>query len=152
MSYIDKMLHPGEQVVYRTRLHWSIFFKPLVGVMFAIALGTFEDVRLGVAAGLFLVFFVLPYSISVLTGFIFSEVVITNRRFIARLGLRRINFTETVLDKVDAVQVEQGTLGRVLRYGTLVVNTAGGASRSIGNVPKPDQVKETLQRQITANI
>ncbi len=30
MSYVDSNLLEGEQVVYRTRLHWKLFVAPLV--------------------------------------------------------------------------------------------------------------------------
>jgi hypothetical protein len=34
MNYIDKTLLPDEKVVYRSRPHWIIFFKPFV-ILFA---------------------------------------------------------------------------------------------------------------------
>ena len=30
MSYIDGNLLAGEQVVYRTRLHWLLFIRPVI--------------------------------------------------------------------------------------------------------------------------
>jgi len=30
MGYIDKDLISGEQVVYRTKLHWVIFLRPTI--------------------------------------------------------------------------------------------------------------------------
>src|SRR5438105_23673 len=35
-SYVDSYLMPGENVVFRTRLHWAVLFPSLAGLVFSV--------------------------------------------------------------------------------------------------------------------
>ena len=111
MSYVDKNLMAEEQVVYRAKLHWSIFIKFIVIFL----LGLIFSVGDSLTGGL-LIFVAV---ILVLTQFInyrTSEFAITNKRVIVKVGFIRRTSLETLLDKVEGIQVNQGILGRILNY------------------------------------
>jgi len=38
MGYVERHLIPGERVVYKTRLHWSVFLRPVGLVIAGLAL------------------------------------------------------------------------------------------------------------------
>ena len=149
MRYLDTRLQPGEPVLYRTRQHWGLFSKPLLLILATMVVADFDDGRYAYAASLVFVFFAIPYSIATLVAYLVSDVVVTDRRFIARLGLRRVSVTETVLHKIEESRVEPALVGRLLGYGTLTMRSAGGARRRIPHLRNAVQFAETLEHQRT---
>ena len=95
MSYIDESLIEGESILHRARVSWwSQFGLVLLGVILLI-----------VVVGLF--FFIAAW-VRVRS----TEIAITNRRVIAKLGFIKRHTVEINLDKVEALRVEQGFWGR----------------------------------------
>lgn len=148
MSYLDTQLQPGETIVYRTRQHWSVFFKPVLLSLVALMFAGMDNASLNQAASLFLVFFVLPYTLAVGMAYLVSDLMVTDRRFIARLGVRRITITESVLHKIESVDRDPGLLGRVLGYGNVTLNVAGGLRRRVNNVRAAIAFVEALENAI----
>jgi uncharacterized membrane protein YdbT with pleckstrin-like domain len=120
LSYIDESLIEGETVIHLARVSWwSQFGLVLLGV-----------VTLVVVVG---VFFLAAAWIKVRS----TEIAITNRRVIAKFGFIRRHTVEINLDKVEALRVEQGLLGRVLNYGTIFISGAGTSVAPIRNIADP---------------
>jgi uncharacterized membrane protein YdbT with pleckstrin-like domain len=120
MSYIDDSLIAGETVIHRARVSWwSQFGLVLLGI-----------VTLVVVIGLF---FLAAAWIKVRS----TEIAITNRRVIAKFGFIKRHTVEINLDKVEALKVEQGFLGRILNYGTIFISGAGTSVAPIANIADP---------------
>jgi len=120
LSYIDESLIEGEKIIHRARVSWwSQFGLVLLGV-----------VTLVVVIG---VFFLVAAWIKVRS----TEIAITNRRVIAKFGFIRRHTVEINLDKVEALRVEQGLLGRMLNYGTIFISGAGTSVAPIPNIADP---------------
>ena len=120
MSYIDESLVEGEQIVHRARVSWwSQFGLVLLGV-----------VLLVVVIGLF-------FLISAWVNVRSTEIAITNRRIIAKFGFIKRHTVEINLEKVEALRVEQGVLGRMLNYGTLYISGAGTSVAPLANIADP---------------
>ena len=66
-----------------------------------------------------------------------TEVAITNRRVIVKLGFIKRDTVEINLDKVEALKVEQGFLGRMLNYGTVYISGAGTSVAPIRDIADP---------------
>src|SRR5207342_852320 len=66
-----------------------------------------------------------------------TEIAITNRRIIAKFGFIKRHTVEINLDKVEALRVEQGVLGRMLNYGTLFISGAGTSVAPLANIADP---------------
>ena len=120
MSYIDESLIEGETIIHRARVSWWSQFGLLV-------LGV---VLLVVVVGLF---FIIAAWIAVRS----TEIAITNRRVIAKFGFIKRDTVEINLDKVEALRVEQGFLGRMLNYGTIFISGAGTSVAPIRNIADP---------------
>ena len=120
MSYIDDSLIEGESIIHRARVSWWSQFGLLV-------LGA---VLLVVVIGLF---FLIAAWIAVRS----TEIAITNRRVIAKFGFIKRDTVEINLDKVEALRVEQGFLGRMLNYGTIFISGAGTSVAPIRNIADP---------------
>ena len=109
------------------------FFVGVVGTLVTL----FSNDRSAVSVGLFQLVlggvFVLPPIIASLT----TELVITNRRVIAKFGLIRRNTIELNLSKIESIRVEQSILGRLLNYGTVFLIGTGGSKEPIPRISHP---------------
>jgi len=66
-----------------------------------------------------------------------TELVITNRRIIAKFGLIRRYTIEINLPKIESISVSQSILGRMLNYGDLQIVGTGGTREPIPNIGNP---------------
>src|SRR6266849_4787360 len=64
-----------------------------------------------------------------------DEFVVTNRRVMRKTGLVAREIEQVPVEKIQDVTVEQGVLGRLLGYGTVLVETA---SERMGMLAFPD--------------
>ncbi len=149
MSYITKNLLANETLVYHTRLHWIIFFMPIVlsilaGVFFHIGdlLILLGFLCLLIAAGLW---------ISALVTYITSEFGVTNKRVIIKRGFIQRQTWETFLQKIASIEVEQSILGRLLGFGTMIVQNTGGGKDRFRQINNPLLLRRKVQEQIEAN-
>lgn len=120
MSYIDESLIEGERVLHRARVSWwSQFGLLLLGIL-----------TLVVVVGLFLLIWAWVRVRS-------TEIAITNRRVIVKYGFVKRDTVEINLEKVEALRVEQGFMGRMLNYGTVFISGAGTSVAPIRDVADP---------------
>lgn len=120
MSYIDDSLIEGEAILHRARVSWwSQFGYVVLGILLLV-----------VVIGLFF----LAYAWIQVRS---TEIAITNRRVIAKFGFIKRDTVEINLDKVEALRVEQGFLGRMLNYGTVLISGAGTSVAPIRDIADP---------------
>jgi len=121
MSYIDDSLVAGENIVHRAHVSWwSQFGLVLLGLLTLVAFG------------LGLIFLVWAW-IKVRS----TEIAITNRRVIAKFGIVKRSTVEINLEKVEALRVEQGVMGRILNYGTVFITGTGSSVEPIPSIADP---------------
>jgi len=125
-TYVDESLVTNEHVLYRGALsRWPYFFRILLGIVLA-------PVLIG--------FIIL---VDVAIKFKSTELAVTNRRVIAKFGTFRRKTFELNVDRVEAIQVDQGIWGRMLGYGTLRIAGAGNFD-PIPNVSSPMAFKKAV--------
>ena len=138
-SYVESSLSVGECVVFRAKVSWLSVLPSLVtGSIFLLLAGVGV---LGGGAGnvviwlLFLlgVWFITRAVLRVLT----TELAITNKRVIAKFGLIRRNTVEIKLQRIESIQVDQGVLGRIFNFGSVVVAGAGNPQAPIPGIDAP---------------
>jgi uncharacterized membrane protein YdbT with pleckstrin-like domain len=153
MSYVSKVLLPGEQVIYETGLHWLIYGRAIILFCIAVALSLgaqyapAPDTRnliLGVA-GVFLVLAVLAAALAAIRR-ISTELAVTDQRVIFKSGVFARHTIEMNRSKVESVDVDQSVLGRILGYGTLMVRGTGGSLEPMEAISDP----LTFRTHITA--
>ena len=158
MSYVDKHLMQGEQVVYRTRRHWIIFRRPilifLIGLLVFVAGMIWKDQKyaetlgewaLPVAAVLALLMAIPPF-----IDRITSEFAVTNKRVIVKVGWMSRRSIETLLTKIEAIEVMQSIQGRMMDYGTIVIIGTGGTKEPFDLIAAPLEFRMKVQEQILA--
>jgi uncharacterized membrane protein YdbT with pleckstrin-like domain len=150
VGYVERHLLADEHVLYKTRLHWVLYLKPLlltlVGAALAFALAQVADPPwlwyAGVAvAGVGAVWWLVRW-IEVMT----SEFAVTSMRLIFKVGLVARYTTELLLAKVESISVTQGLPGRMLNYGDLIVTGTGGAREVFARVNDPVGFRNEVQR------
>lgn len=151
MSYVEKTLQPGETIIHRTRLHWIVFLPAIVALiagLLAIILGPYvkEDMlaKLLTTLGYAMILFSLVLAISVWIQFISTEMAITNRRVVAKVGFIWRRTIEMERQKVESVSVDQSIVGRLLDYGTIIVRGTGSTLEPMANIDNPLQFRNKL--------
>jgi uncharacterized membrane protein YdbT with pleckstrin-like domain len=116
MSYVEKHLMPGENIVYRAYLHWAAFLGPILWFSAALWLciaGFFYNSDAVVGVWALILVMILP--LAALPAFVAwrtSEFAVTNKRVLIKTGLIRRHSLEKLLSKIESIGVTQGILGR----------------------------------------
>jgi uncharacterized membrane protein YdbT with pleckstrin-like domain len=153
MKYVERVLQPGETVIYLTSLHWLVYSRAVMLLVLALAclVGTaYVDrpvlvLALKAAAALF-VLLALVSALSALVRRATTELAVTDRRVIFKTGIFQRHTMEMNRSKVETVGVNQSILGRLLDYGTVIVRGTGGSFEPIPFIGEP----LTFRSHITA--
>ena len=142
--YINANLLNNEEVCYTARLSlWALTGHALLGgLLIFCKVGLLVDWAFdlrGQIPGLSLgsLAIAVAFSGAATIKYRTTELVVTNRRVIARYGIRNRTTVEILLAKVESVQVVQSILARVLNYGSIVVAGGGMHSAPVPNIARP---------------
>lgn len=152
MSYIEEHLLPGERVVYRARLHPLLFAGPVIVILCGAAVaGALQYlVQDYWYAGAALAAVGLLLLIGPVVRYVTTEFAVTDKRVLAKAGLLRRRSLETLLPKVEAIEVHQDLTGRLLNYGTITVIGTGGTREIFPMISDPLELRRQVQTQIVA--
>jgi uncharacterized membrane protein YdbT with pleckstrin-like domain len=162
MSYIEKTLVPGEKVVYTTRLHWIVMLGHIFVGLVLIAGGSFlfyyanyhrvtlqrTDIHVLIGAGTALV---ISGLLVIYIGSIArksTEMAVTTRRVVIKKGLTSRTTIELLLNKVETIEVNESTMGRMLGYGSITMVGTGGTSEPFHKMSHPLDFRSAVQQQI----
>lgn len=144
MSYVEKNLMPSEVVIYRAKLHWAIYMPAIVMGVFSLLMCVGNPV-FGI---MLIVLFVFPMALSAFVNTKTSEFAVTDKRVMMKFGFIRRTSLEVLLTKVEGIMVDQGILGRMLDFGTIVVGGTGGSKTPFKKIADPMQFRRVVQEQI----
>ena len=126
-SYVDGVLITDERVLYRARISlWSLWLPILLGA-------------LTVVIGVGLLFWLYAWIVYRTT-----ELAITNKRVIAKTGLIQRRTIEMFLEKIESIQVDQGVLGRVFDFGSVLISGTGVHSAPFRNISDPLELRKNF--------
>jgi hypothetical protein len=142
LSYIESNLLPEEQLVYRAKLHWKIFWKSFLLIVIGIGLVALQPIvgGIGIALG-FLV------GLRMFVEYKTSEFGVTNKRVIIKVGFFRRRTLELLLRQVEAISVEQTVLGRTLGFGSVTLTGTGGVREVFHNISSPLEFRRRIHGQ-----
>ncbi len=66
-----------------------------------------------------------------------TEIAVTTKRLIVKNGFISRSTIEININKVESIQVDQGMVGRILNYGTLVISGTGTSHAPIKGISEP---------------
>ncbi len=145
MSYIRKNLLSDEQLVYSTRKHWVIFSFPSFWTIVGLILLMQKDIL--ILLGYLTLIIALYYWIVAITTYLTSEFAVTNKRVLIKTGFTYRQTWETLLSKVATLEVKQNIIGRLLNYGTLIIQNTGGGKDSFTIINSPLLFRRKVQEQ-----
>ncbi|MGK2904641.1 MAG: PH domain-containing protein [Mycobacterium sp.] len=161
MGYPDNVLAGDEQVVLHRHPHWKRLVGPVLVLLVATALAAFvaavvsrtgwdataqQVVQLVIAAAwLILVGWltVWPFLTWWTTHF-----VITDRRVMFRHGLLTRTGIDIPLARVNSVEFRHGLLDRLLRTGTLIIESASQDPLEFYDIPRVEHVHSLLYHEV----
>jgi uncharacterized membrane protein YdbT with pleckstrin-like domain len=152
MSYLDDHLLDGERIVYRARLHWTIFLRSILLLLLGAALGVILYMYQpeywwagAILAGIGLLLAIPPF-----IRYSSTEYAVTNKRLLSKVGFVERESDETLLSKIEAVAVDQSIVGRMLGYGTLTITGTGGTDEGFPRIADPLEFRRQIQSQVVA--
>ena len=148
MGYIDKNLVPGEEIIYRAHLHLIIFLTAgLFGVLGAtlLGLGLVYDLKLVWVPGAVILAYGLAKALVRYVRRATSEFGVTNKRVLVKVGLFQRHTLELLLSRLETIGVEQGVLGRLFNYGTIIVTGTGGTREPFADISRPLEFRRQVQ-------
>jgi uncharacterized membrane protein YdbT with pleckstrin-like domain len=150
MSYVQRVLQPGEVVRHTAAIHWIVYWPGALCIIAAVAALVWAGflpetlarwvhwlaALLAVVAVLFLV--------REWFGWWTTEVAVTNLRVIYKTGLIKRRTNEMNMDKVESVQVDQSILGRILDYGTVSITGTGAGLELLEVIAQPIELRNSI--------
>ncbi len=159
MRYIHKTLLEDEQIVYMTHPHWIVFVPSVFIFVIALILFGFGpnvpgfNLRIhgftlyeiiSLACGLYAL---LRFALTYIT-YHSSEYGVTNKRVLMKTGWIQRNAMEIFLEKIEGVHVDQTIMGRIFKYGSVIIIGTGGSKDPFVNVPNPLHFRKLVQQEM----
>ena len=144
MRYVDQVLQPGETIRQVTTISRVGYIRGIAVLLAAFvlwgvtSLGTSALIHLVgqivalvlIAAGLYLILMAWFRRFT-------TEVAVTDRRVIYKIGFINRHTVEINMDKIESVDVEQPLLGRLLNYGDITIHGTGEGKKLIREIDHP---------------
>ncbi len=151
---IDEYILPSERRVIRMRLHWVVLLQHFTQTALVLGVLVFIARQVGNPVVHTLTWYVGLIAVLRLTLFVIEwwieRIVVTNKRVMLSRGIITHNLGMMPLSKVTDLTFERSLTGRLLGYGTLIVESAGQiqALNRIDFLPEPDEIEEALTELI----
>ncbi len=146
-SYVDSVLAPGEQIVHRCAVsHWKFALSYLIGALCFVGAAVVVYMNWQRAALIALVLVVIGIVV-IMIALIrrgTTELVLTDRRIIAKRGFIARATVEMTLSKVESLHVNQGLVGRMLDYGDVTVVGTGSSLEPLRGISGPLELRRKL--------
>ena len=150
MSYLQRVLQPGEQVRHISSIHWIGYWPGVAVAVLAAVAYWLSKSRLLPEIWQFTAYALALVAVVLLIKqwfhWLVTEIAVTNRRVIYKKGLIRRQTNEMNMDKVESVQIDQSILGRMLDYGDLAILGTGEGLEALRTIASPIEL-ETASRE-----
>lgn len=152
---IDEYLLPTERRVIRVRQHWAFMWKHVAQTaLFLVAMVVVErflpdSVLIDNLTFYLALVAVLRFTLLTILWWI-ERIVITDKRVMLAQGVVVHSVGMMPLGKVTDLTFERSLGGRIMGYGTLIVESAGQiqALNRIDYMPRPEEIYEALSELV----
>ena len=149
MKYIARSLGSSEAIVARARFHWLYHFR--AWLMFAAALGAviyfltaYRSLPVAAIFAILAIYAAASFIVPLRT----TEIGLTNQRLIVKRGLLARHTSEMELWGIEALNLDQGVLGRIFGFGRINVQGTGDDSLSIPVIADPLDFRRAIESAI----
>jgi uncharacterized membrane protein YdbT with pleckstrin-like domain len=160
MGYPRRLLGEGESIEFELHPHWKALVWPVLLVPLVIGLGTYLWTVVGdsahsaarwailvIGAALLLWGSLVPYLRWRTTLY-----VLTNERIVTRFGVLSRSGRDIPYTRVNDVSFSHNVFERVLRCGTLTVESAGERGQLVcTDIPRVEDIQRELYRLVEAD-
>jgi uncharacterized membrane protein YdbT with pleckstrin-like domain len=162
MGYVEKNLISGEQVAYRSTLHWVVLLRSMLvaaaltalGAVMLVEASNVQGAQYRQAVEILGILAIALGLIDLVAAMIRrsgAEFAVTNKRVIFKTGLMKRSSEELFLNKIESVTVDEGLWGRALNYGTVNVRGTGGTLEPFHKIAHAQEFRRQIQEQISRN-
>ena len=142
MSYIEQTLASDEKIEVVAELHWFAYIKAFTIAFVAFVFVIFSliyDISI-LLFGFITVLLALYYFLLIKT----TEMVVTNKRIICKVGIISIKTEELKNKKIEAIEMKQNLFGRIFDYGNICFSGTGTSKVKFLYVNNPHQIKNNI--------
>jgi membrane protein YdbS with pleckstrin-like domain len=146
--YTAATLQADERPLHKTTIHWMVLLVPCLAALFALILiGPMAMIASWKGATWVWLLLAIPIVIigSAVLTVKTSELVITDRRVLIKVGFIRRQTFEMFISRIESVAVSQGMMGRFFNYGTVEIRGTGGSAESFATIVAPLQFRDAIQ-------
>ena len=146
--YTATTLQADERPLHKTTIHWMVLIAPILLSLFSlIIIGPIGMIASWKGQSWVWLLLVIPVAIVASAALTVrtSELVITDRRVLIKVGFIRRQTFEMFISKIESVGVTQGVIGRFFNYGTVEIRGTGGSSESFATIAAPLQFRDAIQ-------
>ena len=161
MGYPDNLLAQDEQVVLHRHPHWKQLVGPVLALLVITALASFggavvsrtdwdprtRQIVLAVIGAVWLLL-VVWLTLRPFLAWRSTHFVITDRRIMYRHGLLTRSGIDIPLARINSVEFRRGVIDRMVRSGTLVIESASQDPLEFDDVPQVEQVHSLLYYEV----
>lgn len=149
MARFINCLLDGETVIYRTRLHWTVYSWTIALVIVTAATYLIDEIEnIRYLSIIFLGFTV----IAALNAFIrqnYTHIVVTNFRVIQQTGLFNRRTYGIMLERLESIDVYQPLWARLVGTGTVAITGTGGSHDVFKQVNQPYEFRRAVLNAAT---
>lgn len=152
MTYPDRLLTDGEEIIRAFRPHWKSLVIPILWTIPAIIGAVLNASLTPTGAPRNAIYAVLILGWLVIAGvplvrWWFTRFVLTNERLILRKGVIARSGVEIPLEVINDVIFSQSVFERLLGFGDLIIESAGELGQSrFSDIPRPEEFQSELYR------
>lgn len=150
MAKLDKRLAPGEQVYHHLHPHWQVLIGPValfvvsVGVTGFLA-GVLPEMWMGLAIAVVCLLVVVIWVLRPFLRWYTTTYTLTDRRVLIREGILTKSGRDIPLGRVTDVAFRHTLWQRMLRTGTLILESAGEQGQAVlTNVPSVEMIQRDI--------
>jgi len=141
MKYIEKVLQPGEKIVFSSTLSWAVYFPSvlwwLAALLLAVAGSALQPSHVWLWSALVVALLAAASSVKAWFRRWTTEIDVTDRRVVYKRGFIRRHTIEINMDKVESVDVDQSLFGRLFDYGDIVIRGTGAGIEPLRGIDSP---------------
>ena len=161
MGYPDNVLAQGERVVLHRHPHWKRLVVAVLALLICTALASFagavvsrtdwdlraKQVVSAVIAALWLLL-VVWLTVRPFLAWLTTHFVLTDRRVMYRHGVLARAGIDIPLARINSVEFRHGLVDRMVRTGTLIIESASQDPLEFQDIPQVEQVHSLLYHEV----
>ncbi|WP_163797510.1 PH domain-containing protein [Mycolicibacterium sediminis] len=161
MPYPDNVLAADERVVLHRHPHWKRLIGPILVLLLVTAAAAFGAAVVNQTdwepTATNIVMIVIGVVWAIIVGWLVlwpflnwrtTHFVITDRRVMFRHGLLTRQGIDIPLARINSVEFRHGLLDRMLRTGTLIIESAAQDPLEFHDIPRVEQVHSLLYHEV----